>query len=183
MLFFSKKGVIFATSKCSGDSSTVVALFLGAILDKITIYIYTHNIFEMKKLFFTLNMTAIFCLGLSAQISGKVFLDLNKSGTQESDEPSMPHVTIKAYKFSAITSVQPLLVQVETDVLGNYSISPGSFPVKLMLEWTAASAILPSGKEILAPTAGNLFGKDDAIIQSVTIVNFPIQLPVGYKVN
>ena len=137
----------------------------------------------MKKLFFTLNIMAFFCLSLQAQVTGKVFLDLNKNGTQEAEEPAMQNVTVKAYKFSSITSVQPLLVQCKTDVLGNYSISPGSFPVKLITEWEVTTPVLPSGKEILQATEGNLFGNSDILVTAKGIVNFPIQLPVGYKIN
>ncbi len=69
----------------------------------------------------------------NAQISGKVFVDVNQNGRFDASEFLIRGAQIKVYSYNTSTSIHPLQLIATSDPFGNFNIYPSSYPVKIEL--------------------------------------------------
>lgn len=102
--------------------------------------------------------------GSPNQISGMVYIDLNKNGIKETNEPIVQGALIRFYKYYDYKLNEEVLCEAITDAAGSYTVSPGYFPVRIQC----------ADNEF-----DHLYGDTDLVLTEGGTIDFGIQLPLG----
>ncbi|MBK7096007.1 MAG: hypothetical protein ACM3PT_11745 [Deltaproteobacteria bacterium] len=138
-----------------------------------------YYILSFFRVFFLIGISIFTFSGLNAQITGKVFIDLNFNGLKETNEPILQGATIRFFKYYDFRVNQEVLCETTTDALGNYSMSPGYFPVRIELVLEPKELSLKNIEELIGFETGHLYGSKDLIFKKDGIHDFGIQVPIG----
>lgn len=136
--------------------------------------------FLIRSMFIVL-FTVIFSFSSKAQISGTVFIDSNENGLLDAKELRIQGVQLKVYSYDATTSIHPLQVTVTSDQLGNYRISPSSYPVKLELVLDPDPFPIIPGKGYIQLPQKELYPFPGLIFNQSGMHDFALPVNISYK--
>ncbi len=94
-------------------------------------------------------------------------------------DPNPRAATIRFFKYYDFRVNQEVLCETTTDALGNYSMSPGYFPVRIELVLEPKELSLKNIEELIGFETGHLYGSKDLIFKKDGIHDFGIQVPIG----
>ncbi len=117
---------------------------------------------------------------VNAQISGKVFVDLNQNGRFDQNEIIVQKAQINVYQFDPITTMHPLLLTIHSDPFGNFNFYPSSFPIKMELILQPQPFPLLPGKGFIKLPDRELYPFPGLIIIQPGIHNIPLPVNVSY---
>ncbi len=119
---------------------------------------------------------------LQAQITGTVFRDYNGDGVKQAGEPIREGIVVKAYKNVALPGTDAFLGQTTTDVNGNYTLNPASYPVRLEFSIPTGLCNLDPGQDFPAPN-GDTYGSAVQFASGPGVHNFIINYPADFSID
>ena len=117
---------------------------------------------------------------LNAQISGKVFVDLNQNGRFDQNEIVVQKAQINVYQFDPNTTKHPLLMTLQSDPFGNFNFFPSNYPIKMELILRPQQFPLLPGKGYINLPDRELYPFPGLVINQPGIHNLPLPVNISY---
>lgn len=117
---------------------------------------------------------------VEAQVSGKVFVDLNHNGKFDLNEIVVQKAQINVYQYDPNTTKHPLLMTLQSDPFGNFNFYPSDFPIKMELILQPQPFPLLPGKGHVKLPDRELYPFPGLIINQSGLYNLPLPVNISY---
>jgi hypothetical protein len=119
---------------------------------------------------------------LQAQITGTVFRDYNGDGVKQAGEPAREGIIVKAYSNTTLPATDVFLTQTTTNISGNYTLNPASYPVRLEFSIPTGLCNLDPTQDFPAPN-GDTYGSAIQFASGPGVHNFIINYPADFSID